>query len=74
MQTVKYYPNLFERMFFDESSCFSRGPNDEPQFLCRQSYKAKWEVQIPSLNCSAIIKVKRNKKISTAKLVSHTCL
>ncbi len=75
VKSVKYYPNLFERMFFDEqNSCFSTGPNNEPQYYCRQSYKAKWEVQIPELGCSAIVKVKRNKKVSTAKLVSNTCL
>jgi hypothetical protein len=74
-ESVKYYSNIFERVFYQEgNSCFYKGPNGEPQYHCRQSYKAQWEVQIPELGCSAIVKVKRNKKISTAKLVSHTCL
>ena len=78
---VKYYPNAFERVFAPRnvedrtgSNCWGNGPRNEPIDICRANTNELWSVQIKDLNCKATVKVKRTKRKSTAKLISHNCV
>lgn len=79
IELVKYYPSVFERVFSPKpeartgGNCWGNGPENAPMHYCQLKSKAKYKVDIPELGCYAIVKAKRNSRISRAKLITHTC-